>query len=100
VHDRFRTEAHHDVVARFNERFLLSLADCAACLVLDDELNVLTLSDLARTIEPVPAAVQVRPDLSPTQTEGPIAIFKAGALAIRWSDGVDALLLASWLGHG
>ncbi|KNC70519.1 hypothetical protein SARC_16950, partial [Sphaeroforma arctica JP610] len=28
VHSRFRTEAHQDVVARFNERFLLSLGDC------------------------------------------------------------------------
>ncbi len=31
-------------VARFNERFLLSLGACASCLVLDDELNVLPLS--------------------------------------------------------
>ncbi|GMF61982.1 unnamed protein product [[Candida] boidinii] len=44
VHSRYRTEAHDDVVARFNERFLLSLSDCANCLVLDDELNVLPVS--------------------------------------------------------
>jgi N-acetyltransferase 10 len=36
VHTRFRTHSHQSVVARFNERFLLSLRDCASCLVLDD----------------------------------------------------------------
>jgi N-acetyltransferase 10 len=31
-------------VARFNERFILSLSSCDDCLVLDDELNVLPIS--------------------------------------------------------
>ncbi|KAM3546659.1 hypothetical protein ARSEF1564_000492 [Beauveria bassiana] len=44
VHSRYRTEAHADVVARFNERFLLSLGSCESCLVIDDELNVLPIS--------------------------------------------------------
>lgn len=44
VHSRYRTEAHEDVVARFNERFLLSLGSCESCLVIDDELNVLPIS--------------------------------------------------------
>lgn len=44
VHDRFRTQAHQDVVARFNERFILSLSKCKSCLIMDDELNVLPLS--------------------------------------------------------
>ncbi|CAN3374470.1 hypothetical protein DIURU_000655 [Diutina rugosa] len=44
IHSRYRTEAHDDVVARFNERFLLSLGDCNNCLVVDDELNVLPIS--------------------------------------------------------
>lgn len=44
VHKRYRTEAHDDVVARFNERFLMSLGLCATCLVVDDELNVLPVS--------------------------------------------------------
>ncbi|KAG5457516.1 MAG: N-acetyltransferase 10, partial [Olpidium bornovanus] len=39
VHARYRTEAHNDVVARFNERFILSLSTCETCLVVDDELN-------------------------------------------------------------
>lgn len=44
IHSRYRTEAHDDVVARFNERFLLSLGSCENCLVVDDELNVLPVS--------------------------------------------------------
>lgn len=44
VHARYRTEGHHDVVPRFNERFILSLGRCDSCLVIDDELNVLPIS--------------------------------------------------------
>ena len=44
VHSRFRTEAHHEIVPRFNERFILSIANMRGCLVLDDELNVLPIS--------------------------------------------------------
>lgn len=44
VHSRYRTEAHDDVIARFNERFVLSLGSCDSCLFVDDELNVLPIS--------------------------------------------------------
>ncbi|KAG2214648.1 hypothetical protein INT46_005665 [Mucor plumbeus] len=44
VHSRYRTEAHSDIIARFNERFILSLGSCETCLVVDDELNVLPIS--------------------------------------------------------
>ncbi|XP_018570296.2 RNA cytidine acetyltransferase, partial [Anoplophora glabripennis] len=44
VHQRFRTEAHQNVICRFNERFLLSLAACTHCLVVDDQLTVLPMS--------------------------------------------------------
>lgn len=44
VHSRYRTSSHESVVARFNERFILSLGSCDDCLVLDDELNVLPIS--------------------------------------------------------
>lgn len=44
IHDRYRTEAHRDVVGRFNERFLLSLVSCDRCLVVDDQLKVLPIS--------------------------------------------------------
>ena len=53
VHSRFTTEAYGNVVPRFNERFLLSLATCPVCLVLDDELNVLPVSRHAKHITPI-----------------------------------------------
>ena len=56
VHSRFRTESHHDVVPRFNERFLLSLTSCETCVVLDDELNVLPISKHVRNITPIATA--------------------------------------------
>ncbi|XP_058111016.1 RNA cytidine acetyltransferase 2-like [Magnolia sinica] len=53
VHERFRTESHSEAAARFNERFLLSLASCKACVVMDDELNILPISSHIRSIMPV-----------------------------------------------
>jgi len=44
VHSRYRSHSGASVVARFNERFILSLGSCEDCLVLDDELNVLPIS--------------------------------------------------------
>lgn len=44
VHQRYRTDAHQDVAPRFNERFILSLSDCARCLVIDDQFHVLPIS--------------------------------------------------------
>jgi N-acetyltransferase 10 len=41
------------VVARFNERFILSLTSCKACLVVDDELNILPISSHSRSIVPI-----------------------------------------------
>mmetsp|Transcript_4051 Transcript_4051/g.16242 ORF Transcript_4051/g.16242 Transcript_4051/m.16242 type:complete len:264 (-) Transcript_4051:3184-3975(-) len=44
VHTRFRNaEMSSSFIPRFNERFVLSLADCSRCLVLDDEMNVLPI---------------------------------------------------------
>ncbi|XP_015117202.1 RNA cytidine acetyltransferase [Diachasma alloeum] len=63
VHQRYRTEAHQDVVCRFNERFLLSLASCSRCLVVDDQLRVLPISSKNLKIEPVPK--------SPSSAENP-----------------------------
>ena len=53
IHSRYRTEAHTDVIARFNERFILSLGSCQSCLVVDDELNVLPISG-GRSVQPLP----------------------------------------------
>jgi len=56
VHSRFRTEQHHDVIGRFNERFLLSLGTCKDLLVVDDELNILPISSHVRSIKEVTLA--------------------------------------------
>ena len=56
IHSRFRNDKFGDVVARFNERFLLSLSQCGNCLVVDDELNVLPISSSSRYIKPVDEA--------------------------------------------
>ncbi|KZV17283.1 hypothetical protein F511_27535 [Dorcoceras hygrometricum] len=53
VHERFRTESQHQAAGRFNERFLLSVASCKACVVMDDELNILPISSHMKTIAPV-----------------------------------------------
>lgn len=53
IHSRYRTEAHDDVTARFNERFILSLGSCESCLVVDDELNVLPVSG-GKNVAPLP----------------------------------------------
>ncbi|NXR14215.1 NAT10 acetyltransferase, partial [Semnornis frantzii] len=58
VHSRYRTEAHQDVVGRFNERFILSLASCKNCIVLDDQLNILPISSHVANITPVPPRSQ------------------------------------------
>lgn len=66
VHSRYRTEAHTDVVARFNERFILSLGSNENCLVVDDELNVLPISG-GKNVKPLPPKDEE--ELSPKQLE-------------------------------
>ncbi|KAF4125197.1 N-acetyltransferase 10 [Geosmithia morbida] len=68
VHSRYRTEAHSDVVARFNERFLLSLGSCDSCLVIDDELNVLPISG-GKDVKALPP-----PDLDQARSAGDVAL--------------------------
>ncbi|XP_066439613.1 RNA cytidine acetyltransferase [Eleutherodactylus coqui] len=58
VHSRYRTEAHQDVVGRFNERFILSLASCKNCMVIDDQLNILPISSHVANIKPLPPKTQ------------------------------------------
>lgn len=53
VHSRYRAEGRHDAVARFNERFLLSLSGCQSCLVMDDQLNILPISTINKEILPI-----------------------------------------------
>ncbi|KAI9205764.1 GNAT acetyltransferase 2-domain-containing protein [Polychytrium aggregatum] len=66
VHSRYRTESQHETVARFNERFILSLATCDTCLVVDDELNVLPLS-AGKHVKPLPRREEEQ--LTPEQQE-------------------------------
>lgn len=70
VHQRFRTEAHNDVVCRFNERFLLSLASCKRSLVVDDQLVVLPLSSHNLQVNPVDKSEE------PTSTDLELAELK------------------------
>uniref|UniRef100_A0A672QLG0 RNA cytidine acetyltransferase n=1 Tax=Sinocyclocheilus grahami TaxID=75366 RepID=A0A672QLG0_SINGR len=68
VHSRYRTEAHQDVVGRFNERFILSLASCKTCVVIEDQLNILPISTHITNIKPVPSKTQ-DDGLSPREQE-------------------------------
>ncbi|KAI9931599.1 N-acetyltransferase 10 [Aspergillus wentii] len=68
IHSRYRTEAHDDVVARFNERFILSLGSCDSCLVVDDELNVLPISG-GKTVKPLPPPEEIDTTNSGTKKE-------------------------------
>ncbi|XP_042309853.1 RNA cytidine acetyltransferase [Sceloporus undulatus] len=58
VHSRYRTEAHQDVVGRFNERFILSLSSCKTCMVVDDQLNILPISSHVANISAIPPQSQ------------------------------------------
>uniref|UniRef100_A0AAQ5YH30 RNA cytidine acetyltransferase n=1 Tax=Amphiprion ocellaris TaxID=80972 RepID=A0AAQ5YH30_AMPOC len=68
VHSRYRTEAHQDVVGRFNERFILSLASCKNCVAIDDQLNILPISSHMANIKPIPPKTQ-EDGLSPREQE-------------------------------
>jgi len=61
VHQRFRTEAHAEVRPLFNERLILSLANCKNCLFMDDELNLLNISSLSKEIVPVQVIQNISP---------------------------------------
>lgn len=44
------------ITGRFNERLVLSLASNPACILMDDELNILPTSTHVSNIKPVPEA--------------------------------------------
>ena len=54
VHNRYRTEASDNIVARFNERFILSLISCPKFIALDDRSNILPINSLLADLKPVP----------------------------------------------
>ncbi|KAK7063629.1 RNA cytidine acetyltransferase [Favolaschia claudopus] len=83
VHARYRTASHDSVVARFNERFILSLGSCDDCLFLDDELNVLPISrgkditpleddDVPKTPPDQAQLEELRQSLADTTPAGPL----------------------------
>nr|GAT55769.1 predicted protein [Mycena chlorophos] len=83
VHARYRTASHDSVVARFNERFILSLGSCDDCLFLDDELNVLPISrgkditpledsDVPKTTPDQTQLATLRESLAETTPAGPL----------------------------
>ncbi|KAJ6000436.1 RNA cytidine acetyltransferase [Penicillium waksmanii] len=77
IHSRYRTEAHDDVVARFNERFILSLGSCDSCLVVDDELNVLPISGGKNSTDDSSSGTKkelkdMKESLAETQPVGPL----------------------------
>lgn len=53
IHKRYRTDSHQDIKCRFNERLILSLADCDRCLMVNDNLAVLPLSQKTANIETI-----------------------------------------------
>lgn len=53
VHKRYRTEAHNSVTCRFNERLILSWANCERCLLVNDDLTILPLSSKTANVKPV-----------------------------------------------
>ncbi|KFM61808.1 N-acetyltransferase 10, partial [Stegodyphus mimosarum] len=75
VHARYRTEAHQDIVCRFNERFILSLPTCSDCLVLDDKLNILPISSNALSIKPLP----------PKSLDGPKSLEEEELISLKSS---------------
>ncbi|XP_053686270.1 RNA cytidine acetyltransferase [Sabethes cyaneus] len=83
VHKRYRTEAHQNVTCRFNERLILSLADCSRCLLVNDDLTVLPLSSRTAEVKPVETGCikkstndemleELKHSLSDTPPAGPI----------------------------
>ncbi len=52
-HARYRTSTRFDTVARFNERFLLSLTTNKNCLVVTDQLDVIPFSQYSLEVKPI-----------------------------------------------
>ncbi|KAL1379448.1 hypothetical protein pipiens_003790 [Culex pipiens pipiens] len=103
VHKRYRTEAHQDVTCRFNERLILSFADCSRCLLVNDDLTVLPLSSKTAEVRPVEANAirkssndemleELKESLSDTPPAGPLVnICKTHDQAKAVAQFIDAL---------
>ena len=61
IHKRYRTDSHQEIKCRFNERLILSLADCDRCLMVNDNLTVLPLSNKTANVEPINISQIMKP---------------------------------------
>lgn len=61
IHKRYRTDSHQDIKCRFNERLILSLADCDRCLMVNDNLTVLPLSQKTANVEAIDISLIAKP---------------------------------------
>lgn len=61
IHKRYRTDSHQEIKCRFNERLILSLADCDRCLMVNDNLTVLPLSLKTASIEAIDVSQIMKP---------------------------------------
>lgn len=104
VHKRYRTEAHQDVSCRFNERLILSLADCSRCLIMNDDFSILPFSSKTANVVPIDASleavkppnhellVELKENLRDTPPAGPlVAICRTYCQAKAVAQFIDAL---------
>lgn len=102
VHKRYRTEAHQNVTCRFNERLILSLADCERCLLVNDDLTVLPLSSKTADIKTVDVSAvgsandgllnELKENLRDTPPAGPlVSLCKTYDQAKAVAQFIDAL---------
>ncbi|KAH8114397.1 DUF699-domain-containing protein [Phellopilus nigrolimitatus] len=92
VHSRYRTSSHDSVVARFNERFILSLGSCDDCLVLDDELNVLPISrgkDITPVDETYPSKGKGKADIELVELRSNLADIKPAGELVKLARTLD-----------
>lgn len=83
INKRYRTDNDQVVKCRFNERLILSLADCDRCLLVNDNLVVLPLSQKTANVEPIDVSevlkspndeelVELKESLRDTPPAGPL----------------------------
>ncbi|KAL7716620.1 RNA cytidine acetyltransferase [Entamoeba marina] len=63
IHERYRSEETQNITSRFNERFVLSLADNVNSIVVSDELDIVPLFTHNLQIEKIEKRVVVQQDL-------------------------------------
>ena len=81
----------HLRAGRFNERLVLSLAQCPACVLLDDEMNILPTSSHVRAIAPIP----LDPDDAPINLPGRESAAELASLVDTLADAQPAGALAA-----